>query len=58
MCPGKGGKDCSVGRTSWEGRQAENGTPYAIDSERAPATVHLFQLRFHVSTQRGRARNY
>jgi hypothetical protein len=36
MVPGKGGKDCSVGRTSWEGWQAESWTPRLSSSERAP----------------------
>jgi len=38
---GNGGKDFSVGRTSWEGWQAESGTPRLSSSERAPAGVDI-----------------
>jgi len=41
---GKYGRDASVGRTSWEGWQAETRTPDAIDPKRAPAEVPLHQL--------------
>jgi hypothetical protein len=41
----EGWKDVSVGRTSWEGWQAENRTPSIIDPERAPAEIHLHQFR-------------
>ena len=34
---GNGGKDFSVGRTSWEGWQAESWTSRLSSSERAPA---------------------
>jgi len=33
-----------VGRTSWEGWQAEIWTPGPSDPERAPAEVRLYQL--------------
>jgi hypothetical protein len=55
---GKGGKDASVGRASWEGWQAEGWTPLVVDPKRAPAEVHLLKLRFHLAAQRGRASNY
>jgi len=54
----EGNQDAPVGRTSWEGWQAESWTPYLIGPKRAPVVVHLLQLRFHLATQRGRARNY
>jgi len=41
-------KDVSVGRTSWEGWQAETRTAHAIDPERAPAEVHLYQLIYFI----------
>jgi len=41
---GKYGRDASVGRTSWEGWQAETRTPDAIDPKRAPAEAPLQQL--------------
>jgi len=40
------GKDASMGRTSWEGWQAEIRTPPSIDPERAPAEVRLYHLKF------------
>ena len=39
-------KDTSVGRTSWEGWQAEIRTPHRINPERAPAEIHLGQLKY------------
>ena len=46
-------EDYSVGLTSWEGWQAENWTPALIDPERAPAEVHLYQLRFSFGDSAG-----
>ena len=43
----------SVDGTSWEGWQAESRTPPIIDPERAPAEVHLLQLRFSYGDSAG-----
>ena len=45
---GNGGKDFSVGRTSWEGWQAESGTPRLSSSERAPAES-TYEILFETS---------
>jgi hypothetical protein len=40
--------DASVGRTGWEWWQAEIRTPRRISSQRAPAEIHLDQLKYFV----------
>jgi len=41
MCPGKGGKDCSVGRTSWEGWQADVGRLALVVPSAPPLSRHM-----------------
>ena len=48
MCHGKGDKDCSVGRTSWEEWQAESWTLRLSSSERAPAES-TYEILFETS---------
>jgi hypothetical protein len=43
----------SMGRSSWEGWQAEIRTPPIIDPERASAEGHLLQLRFSYGDSAG-----
>ena len=49
----EGRQDASVCRTSWEGWQAETRTHHTRDPERAPAELHLHQLRFSYGDSAG-----
>ena len=51
----KGGKDISVGRTSWEGGQRK--ALIKIDPERTPAEIHFVAAKISNATKRGRARS-
>ena len=42
-----------MGRTSWEGWQAESWTPRTIDPERAPAEIQFAAARISSVTKRG-----
>ena len=45
---GKGGKDCSVGRTSWEGWQADVGR-LALVVPSAPPLASTYEILFETS---------